>query len=120
QVDVNRISFLTVDVSNVFAFGPRFASDPALPVIASMGPGAPPEHGPSATALTADDIEQLRIILDDIEVRFAGEFASGRIAESPDKLRRMLVYFSAVIARGHFDPPRCNAPHTSVVIEVDG
>lgn len=118
--DVNRISFLTVDVSSQEAFGPRFMADPALPLIAHMGPGAPPEHGPAASALMKDDIEQLSRILDDVETRFAAEFASGRIAESPAKLRRMLTYFSAVIGQSEFEPPRCNAPHLSTVIEVDG
>jgi MoaA/NifB/PqqE/SkfB family radical SAM enzyme len=118
--DVNRISFLTVDVSSQEAFGPRFVADPALPLIAHMGPGAPPEHGPAAAALLPDDIDRLSQILDGIETRFAADFASGRIAESPDKLRRMLTYFSAVIGQDEFEPPRCNAPHLSTVIEVDG
>lgn len=117
---VNRISFLTVDVSSQEAFGPRFVADPALPLVAHMGPGAPPEHGPAAAALTPDDIDDLSAILDDIETHFADEFASGRIAESPDKLRRMLTYFSAIIGQGKFEPPRCNAPHLSTVIEADG
>ncbi|MBZ0299298.1 MAG: radical SAM protein [Anaerolineae bacterium] len=119
-VDVNRISFLTVDVSNPFAFGPRFTPDESLPLVAHAGPGAPPEHGPPAAALTAADIDHLGTILDDLEARFADDFASARMAESPDKLRRMLPYFKAVIDQGDFEPPRCNAPHTSTVIEVDG
>lgn len=119
-VDVNKISFLTVDVSSQIAFGPRFTSDPALPVIAYNGPGAPPEHGPAAAALNPDDIVALSAILDEVEARFGNDFAAGRIVESPAKLRRMLRYFSAVTGKGEFDPPRCNAPHTSVVVEVDG
>jgi MoaA/NifB/PqqE/SkfB family radical SAM enzyme len=119
-VDVNRISFLTVDVSSQEAFGPRFAADPALPLVAHMGPGAPPEHGPAAAALPPEDILRLSQILDDIQIRFAAEFASGRIVESPEKLRRMLTYFGAVAGQNAFDPPRCNAPHLSTVIEVDG
>jgi MoaA/NifB/PqqE/SkfB family radical SAM enzyme len=118
--DANRISFLTVDVSSQEAFGPRFVADPALPLVAHMGPGAPPEHGPAAAALTEADIEQLGRILDAVETRFADDFASGRIAESPEKLRRMLTYFGAVIGQNDFEPPRCNAPHLSTVIEVDG
>jgi MoaA/NifB/PqqE/SkfB family radical SAM enzyme len=117
--DVNRISFLTVDVSNVYAFGPRFAADPAL-AVASMGPGAPPEHGPLATALTPDDVHELSHVLDDVEARFAEDFASGRIAESPAKLRRMVDYFAAINGQGEFPRVRCNSPHISTVIEVDG
>lgn len=119
EVDVNRISFLTVDVSSEVAFGPRFQADPAL-TVASMGPGAPPEHGPQASALTPDDVRELAVILDELETQFAGDFARGRIVESPEKLRQMLAYFNAVNGEGAFSPPRCNAPHTSTVIEVDG
>ncbi|CAG0932560.1 partial GTP 3',8-cyclase 1, partial [Planctomycetaceae bacterium] len=53
--DVNHISFLTVDVSNPFAFGPRFTADTDLPLVAGMGSPAPPEHGPPASALTSED-----------------------------------------------------------------
>lgn len=117
--DVNRISFLTVDVSSVYAFGPRFAADPAL-AVASMGPGAPAEHGPAAAALAPDDVRELARVLDEVETRFAPDFASGRIAESPAKLRRMVDYFAAINGEGEFPRVRCNSPHISTVIEVDG
>jgi MoaA/NifB/PqqE/SkfB family radical SAM enzyme len=118
--DVNQISFLTIDVSNPFAFGPRFETDQSLPLIATMGEGAPIEHGPPAEALTATDVVDLERLLDVVETRFAPEFASGQIAESPAKLRSMAAYFRAVIGQDDFPPRRCNAPHTSVIIEVDG
>lgn len=102
--DVGSISFLTVDVSNPFAFGDRL-----IPV----------EHQPPATALTREDIVELEGILDRVERDHAAAFAAGRIAESPAKLRRMLTYFGGLHGAA-FDPPRCNAPQTSVVVEVDG
>jgi MoaA/NifB/PqqE/SkfB family radical SAM enzyme len=121
DADVNVMSFLAVDVSNEYAFGPRFAADPALKIVANGGIGAMPDHGPMATALTSEDIQELSHVLDDIEVRFADEFATGRIAESPAKLRRILTgYFKGVGGEGEFPRPRCNAPHISTVIEVDG
>ncbi|HLU08336.1 MAG TPA: radical SAM protein [Oceanobacillus sp.] len=120
SADVNHISFLTVDVSNPFAFGPRFANDDSLPLVASMGSPAPAEHGPPASALTADGVRELAKMLDDVEVRFADDFASGRIAESPAKLRRMVNYFGAILGEDEFPYVRCNAPHMSAVIEVDG
>ena len=52
--------------------------------------------------------------------RFADDFASGRIAESPAKLRRMVSYFGAILSQGEFPRVRCNAPHLSTIIEVDG
>ncbi len=104
-VDVNTISFLTVDVSNPFAFGTRL-----IPV----------EHTPPTTALTSADVAELERILADVEVRFAADFASHRIAEAPEKLRRMVSYFKALHNGGDFPSVRCNAPHLSAVIEVDG
>jgi MoaA/NifB/PqqE/SkfB family radical SAM enzyme len=133
SVDVNRISFLTVDVSNEYAFGSRFptmepvgtthvssAFSEVIPLVATMGAGAPPEHGPAATALTPDDVTELAQILDEVESRFAPDFASGLIAESPEKLRRMVDYFGALHHQADFPRVRCNSPHVSTVIEVDG
>lgn len=110
DADVNRISFLPVDVSSAEAFGPRFAPDPDLSLM----------NNPLGTALTLEDIDRFATILDEIEQTFAADFASGRIAESPAKLRRMLGYFRAVAGEGSFEAPRCNAPHISTVVEVDG
>jgi MoaA/NifB/PqqE/SkfB family radical SAM enzyme len=59
-------------------------------------------------------------VLDEVEARFADDFASGRISESPTKLRRMVDYFSAINGQGEFPRVRCNSPHISTVIEVDG
>lgn len=115
SADVNRISFLTVDVSNPFAFGARFEA------AATLNPAAiPVDHTPPSEALTAADIDEFDAVLSEIEDRFAAEFAAGRLAESPAKLRRMAAYFRSIINLGDFPAPRCNAPHTAVVIEVDG
>lgn len=118
--DVNRVSFLAVDVSSQHAFGLRFQADPTAAVVAASGPGAPPEHGPAGAALQADDLPELVRALDTIERRFAAAFSAGRIVETPAKLRRMVDYFSALLGQGEAVPPRCNAPHISIVIEVDG
>jgi MoaA/NifB/PqqE/SkfB family radical SAM enzyme len=120
SADVNRVSFLTVDVSNQYAFGPRFVADPALQLVASMGPGSPPEHGPAATALTPEDVSEFAQVVEDTITRFAPDFENGLISESPAKLRNMVQYFSALTGGADFPRPRCNAPHVSTVIEVDG
>ncbi|MEO8611434.1 MAG: radical SAM/SPASM domain-containing protein [Chloroflexota bacterium] len=135
--DVNRISFLTVDVSNEFAFGPRFTADPSLSFmptstmmadsinsisstpLSAHGDGAA-EGGERGSALTPADVIELSTILDEVEQRFAADFASGLIAESPQKMRRMVNYFNAINGEESFPRPRCNSPHTSTVIEVDG
>jgi MoaA/NifB/PqqE/SkfB family radical SAM enzyme len=98
--DVNTISFLAVDVSNPFAFGDRDLVTPD-------------------GALSLAEIVELERIIEEIAVRYAD--VAGRIAESPDKLRRILTqYFRALIGEGDFPQPPCNAPHFSTVIEVDG
>jgi MoaA/NifB/PqqE/SkfB family radical SAM enzyme len=124
---INRVSFLTVDVSNVYAFGPRFAPETAtlpqtvpLTAVAHLGAGAPPEHGPMATALTTDDVRDFQLVLDAVERDYANDFTSGLISESPEKLRRMASYFAALYGEAEFPRPRCNSPHISTVIEVDG
>lgn len=126
--DVNQISFLTVDVSSPFAFGPRFAS--AIPLDEAPLEVVPrlDHHAPSA--LTVEDCAELDLILNEVERTFAVDFAAGRMAESPAKLRRMSAYFRALIGQyeadphvrevAAFPPVRCNAPQTTVVVEVDG
>lgn len=100
--DVSHISFLAIDVSNPFAFGDR-ALDQA------------------SGALKTHEIDELEGIIESIGVHFSDAFAAGRIAETPAKLHRILVqYFRALLGEGDFPPPRCNAPHFSTVIEVDG
>ncbi|MFN8377646.1 MAG: radical SAM protein [Anaerolineae bacterium] len=105
------ISFLTVDVSNPFAFGPRF-DGLAVPVVN--------EHEPPAQSLTGDEVQEFGTILDTVEREFADDFASGLLHESPAKLRAMAAYFRALTGEDGYPPVRCNAPHISAVIEVDG
>jgi MoaA/NifB/PqqE/SkfB family radical SAM enzyme len=116
NADVNFISFLTVDVSNPFAFGNRFDGDASIPLMGF----SPTEHHPPVTALQPEDLPELNQILANIETKYADDFGMGRIAESPAKLRRMISYFGALTGGEDFSPVKCNAPHISAVIEVDG
>jgi Fe-coproporphyrin III synthase len=103
----DAVSFLAIDVSNPFAFGERFAD--LIPLT------------DTTQALNRDEITELNQLISQLECDFGDEFEQGRISESPDKLRRILVqYFSALIGDESFPRPRCNAPHFSTVIEVDG
>jgi MoaA/NifB/PqqE/SkfB family radical SAM enzyme len=108
--EVDLISFLAIDVASDFAFGNRI--DPSLVIL--------PNTTQSSPALTPEDIATFDRIVDQIEHDYADAFATGRIAESPEKLRRMGSYFRALNGQQPFDGPRCNAPHISTVIEVDG
>ncbi|MCC7208098.1 MAG: radical SAM protein [Anaerolineae bacterium] len=102
----HTVSFLAVDVRNPQAFGPRFVSGDPLVL--------------SAQALTRDDLPEFASVLDALEASHAAHFAAGRIAESPAKLRRLHTYFAALNGMADFEPPACNAPHFSAVVEVDG
>jgi MoaA/NifB/PqqE/SkfB family radical SAM enzyme len=104
--DASSISFLTVDTDNPYAFGSR---DLALPM-----------HDAHTPALLHEDIPRLQATLDALERDFAADFASRRMAESPAKLRRMVGYFRALLGEADYPPVRCNAPHTSIVVQVDG
>jgi len=112
QVGVRKVSFLAVDVSNSQAFGPRFADNPdAIPLL---------PHRPDSPALNAHDLPEFEDVLAHLEQAYAADFASGLIAESPAKLRRLYDYFAALNGQGEYPSPRCNAPHLSAVVEVDG
>ena len=101
DVGARQVSFLAVDVANPHAFGRTddFVSD---------------------LALRTEDLPELERILDSMEQAYREEFRSGFIAESPQKLRRILQYFAAVLGQGPYPPVRCNAPEFSAVIGATG
>ncbi|MEL6403235.1 MAG: radical SAM protein [Chloroflexota bacterium] len=101
----STVSFLPVDVSNPEAFGDR---DLMI-------------NKNTVSPLAVQDTTALANIIDKMTVTHADAFSSGRIAESPDKLHRILTtYFRALQGESAFEPPPCNAPHFSTVVEVDG
>lgn len=95
------VSFLAVDVGNAHAFARRAGVSPDL-------------------ALAPADIPVFDRLLDELERAESPQFASGFIAESPAKLRRIRDYFAALAGRGAFPPVRCNAPEFSAVVGADG
>ena len=101
ELGARQVSFLAVDVANPHAFGRTddFVSD---------------------LALRPEDLPQLEQILDSMEQGYREDFRSGFIAESPQKLRRILQYFSAIRGLGPYPPVRCNAPEFSAVVGATG
>jgi MoaA/NifB/PqqE/SkfB family radical SAM enzyme len=101
ELGARQVSFLAVDVANPHAFGrtDNFVSD---------------------LALRPEDLPQLARILDSLEQDYGEDFRSGFIAESPQKLRRILQYFAAILGFGSYPPVRCNAPEFSAVIGATG
>ena len=71
-------------------------------------------------AIAAEQLPALRTVLETIITDYAADFASSYIAESPQKLRRLVDYYAAMQGRGPFPPVRCNAPWVSAVVEADG
>jgi MoaA/NifB/PqqE/SkfB family radical SAM enzyme len=101
NLGAQRVSFLAVDVANPHAFGRTddFVSD---------------------LALRPEDLQQLEQVLDSMDQDYREDFRSGFIAESPEKLRRILQYFAAIRGLGPYPPVRCNAPEFSAVIGASG
>jgi len=96
-----EVSFLAADVGSTVAFGrtPDFHAD---------------------LSLRPADLPQFAAIIDSLENTHAADFASGFIAESPPKLRRLHDYFVAVNGLGAFPRTRCNAPEFSAVVGAAG
>jgi MoaA/NifB/PqqE/SkfB family radical SAM enzyme len=101
RAGARQVSFLAVDVGNPHAFG---RADDARPDV----------------ALHSEDLAVLADVLNVLEREHAHDFQSGFIAESPQKLRRLLQYFAAVNGTAAYPPVRCNAPEFSAVVGVSG
>ncbi len=101
SLGARQVSYLAVDVANPHAFGRTgdFVSD---------------------LALRREDLEPFEMILNSMQRDYSEDFRTGFIAESPQKLRRILQYFAAVQGQGAYPPVRCNAPEFSAVIGATG
>jgi Fe-coproporphyrin III synthase len=104
EIGLDQISFLAVDVSTS-------AFNRAVP----WG-----EERIDDTALSPDEVAHFNEILEQTIECYADDFQSGLIAESPDKLRRLAQYFSALNRVGDFPKTTCNAPWVSAVVEPNG
>lgn len=103
-LDLDQISFLAVDVSSSAFNRPE---------------GWPPERV-AAVALNSEDVTRFAEIVEETIARYPEEFASGFVAESPARLRRLPRYFAALNGEAEFPENTCNAPWVSTVIEADG
>jgi MoaA/NifB/PqqE/SkfB family radical SAM enzyme len=104
ELELEQISFLAADVSSTAFNRPE-----------------PWDGERSANvALSAQETVEFERILEDVFVRWQGDFATGFIAESKEKLRRLVRYYAALNGDGDFAENRCNAPWVSTVVEADG
>jgi MoaA/NifB/PqqE/SkfB family radical SAM enzyme len=104
ELGLDRISFLAADVSSTAFNRPTPWGD----------------ERSSEVALSLEETAELHDLVETLIDRNADDFASGFIAERPDKLRRVPRYFAALHGQGAFPTPRCNAPWVSTVVEADG
>jgi MoaA/NifB/PqqE/SkfB family radical SAM enzyme len=101
HLGARQVSFLAVDLANAHAFGRsgRASSD---------------------LKLGAQDLPVFDELIGSLERRYAAEFHSGFIAESPQKLRTIWQYFAALEGVQAYPAVRCNAPEFSAVIDAHG
>jgi len=98
---LDGISFLPADVAS-----------------SAFGRGRQPRAG--ALALDEDEVAEFDELVELTVNTYRGEFESGFVAESPDRLRRLPQYYRALAGHAPFPPVACNAPWMSVVVEADG
>lgn len=101
---LDQVSFLAADLGSL-AFGRSQPLDAA---------------GLAALALSRDEAREFADIVEAVIGAHAADFASGFIAESPDRLRRLPRYYAALQGDGPLPPVQCNAPWMSLVVEADG
>jgi MoaA/NifB/PqqE/SkfB family radical SAM enzyme len=104
SIGLDRISFLTVDVSS-----------PAFNRETPWG-----DERIDEVALSPNEVTEFERIVEQTIASHAADFESGFVAETPEKLRRLPRYFAALNGYGDFPETVCNAPWVSAVIESDG
>jgi Fe-coproporphyrin III synthase len=104
EVGLDRISFMAVDVSSTAFNRPVPWDEPRVQEV----------------ALSASEAVEFKALVEDTIDRYRPDFASGFIAESPAKLRRLPQYFAALNGLAEYPETVCNAPWVSTVIEANG
>jgi Fe-coproporphyrin III synthase len=104
EIGLNRISFMTADVSSTAFNRPEPWEEPRV----------------AEVALDRDETTEFAVLVEDTIQRFAADFDSHFISENPQKLRRLPQYYAALNGHGEFPRTVCNAPWVSSVVEADG
>jgi Fe-coproporphyrin III synthase len=104
EIGLDQISFLAADVSTEAFNRPDLWTEDRVDEVK-------PDEA---------QIPQLKAVLETLVRDYAGDFASGFIAESPAKLGRIADYYAAFYGLAEFPAVRCNAPWVSTVVEADG
>ncbi len=104
EIGLDRVSFMSVDVSSTAFNRPEPWQEPRV----------------AEVALDRAETAEFDGIVEDTIQRFAADFESKFISENPDKLRRLPRYYAALNGLGEFPTTVCNAPWVSSVVEADG
>ena len=104
DLGLDQISFLAADVSTAAFNRPAPWGDERV----------------ADVALSPNEAAEFARIVEQTIAGRADDFASGFVAESPAKLRRLPRYDGALNGAGDCPPTRCNAPWVSTVVEADG
>ncbi|MBL7901075.1 MAG: radical SAM protein [Bacteroidia bacterium] len=104
SLGLNQLSFLPADVSST-------AFNHSTPGVLEEGIKLLPDK---------NELPELNSIIEQVITEFAMDFQNKRIAESPQKLRDLGKYYSAMHGLNAFPEKPCNAPWVSAVIEADG
>jgi Fe-coproporphyrin III synthase len=104
QLGFDRISFLAADVSTQAFNRPEpWDTDRVAEV-----------------ALDKDEVAEFEKIVKDSFATHAADYASGFIAERPEKMLRIVQYYKAINGLADFPKVDCNAPWVSAVMESNG
>jgi hypothetical protein len=103
-MSLDQISFLAADVSTDAFNRPELWSEERV----------------ADVNLEPSQLPELRQVLERLFDHYSSDIASGYIAESPAKLRRIHDYYAALHDQNPFPIVQCNAPWVSAVIEADG
>src|SRR3954463_2088159 len=104
EIGVDQISFLPADVSS-HAFNREVLWN---------------ETRQNEILVTENELEELQNIIHQITHQYKSYFDNDFIAESPEKLEKIYLYYAAYYGLNPFPYKRCNAPWVSTVIEADG
>lgn len=104
EMGLDQISFLAADVSTDAFNRPELWDQPRQEEV----------------KLEREQLPRMLQVLEALFRSHAADFASGYIAESPAKLRRIYEYYAAFYGLAEFPAVRCNAPWVSTVVEADG
>jgi MoaA/NifB/PqqE/SkfB family radical SAM enzyme len=104
NIGLNAVSFLAVDTSSD-AF-----NRPLLWPVARQ----------SEVALTSEEADAFEQQVEQLIATHTDDFATGFIAETPQKLRKIVRTFRVHLGQAAAVAPLCNAPWVSAVIELDG